>query len=59
MPILLFANKMDLEGALSAAECSNELELHNIKDRPWQICACTALTGQGLSDGIAWLMERL
>jgi signal recognition particle receptor subunit beta len=37
VPILIFANKMDISGALSAAECSDALELQRIKDKPWQI----------------------
>ena len=37
VPILFFANKMDLSSAMSAADVSNGLELHNIVDRPWHI----------------------
>lgn len=37
VPILIFANKMDISGALTAAECSEALDLQLIKDRPWQI----------------------
>ena len=35
IPILFFANKMDLGTAMQAPEVANELELDNITDRPW------------------------
>ena len=41
IPLLFFANKMDVAGALTPIECSQELELQRISDRPWHI-ACGA-----------------
>ena len=35
------------------------LGLSEIKDRPWQIVASNALTGEGLSAGIDWVSEFL
>lgn len=37
IPILFFANKMDLRDALSAVKVSQLLCLENIKDKPWHI----------------------
>ena len=37
IPILFFANKMDLNSAMSPADVANELELECITDRPWTI----------------------
>jgi|TARA_B100000482_G_scaffold183014_1_gene157534 ADP-ribosylation factor-like protein 6 len=37
LPIIFFANKMDLTGALTPVECSQQLELERISDRPWHI----------------------
>ena len=37
IPILFFANKMDIPGALTPFECSQQLELDRISDRPWHI----------------------
>ncbi|MBN3320533.1 ARL6 protein, partial [Atractosteus spatula] len=37
MPILFFANKMDLRDALSSVKVSQLLCLENIKDKPWHI----------------------
>ncbi|EFA85897.1 ARF-like protein [Heterostelium album PN500] len=57
--ILLFANKQDLKGAMSAAELTNLLSLHTIKDHPWHIQACCALTGEGLEQGMDWLVSNI
>jgi ADP-ribosylation factor-like protein 3 len=59
VPILIFANKQDLAGALSAAEIATELELYSIKNRNWQIQDCSALKGTGLDLGMEWLMKQL
>lgn len=37
MPVLFFANKMDLRDALSSVKVSQMLRLENIKDKPWHI----------------------
>eukprot|EP00241_Pyramimonas_parkeae_P009883 CAMPEP_0114244146 /NCGR_PEP_ID=MMETSP0058-20121206/11180_1 /TAXON_ID=36894 /ORGANISM="Pyramimonas parkeae, CCMP726" /LENGTH=114 /DNA_ID=CAMNT_0001357059 /DNA_START=472 /DNA_END=816 /DNA_ORIENTATION=+ len=57
VPLLFFANKMDLPQALSAVECAQALKLDEIKDKPWQIVPSNALTGEGLQRGTDWLAE--
>ena len=42
VPIVFFANKMDLPTALSPVECVQRLELDKITDKPWHI-ACARL----------------
>lgn len=37
VPILLFANKMDIPGAASAEECMDYLELDSIKDKAFHL----------------------
>ena len=59
IPILFFANKMDMREALSSIKCSNMLQLEQIHDKPWHICASNALTGEGLEEGVTWLSEQL
>lgn len=44
---------------MKAAEISEGLDLTALKDRPWHIVACSALTGKGLDDGLDWLTLRL
>ncbi len=48
VPVLVFANKQDLGLALSAAEISEALELTKIRDRSWQVQACSALNMEGI-----------
>ena len=45
--ILVFANKQDVKGCLSAAEISKLLNLQSIRNHGWHIQACCALTGEG------------
>jgi signal recognition particle receptor subunit beta len=42
--LLLFANKQDVKGAMSVAEISDALALHNIK-----VCGALASVGFGLT----------
>ena len=57
--LLVFANKQDVDGAMSAAEISAELELHTQKQHPWQIFASSAVKGDGLYEGLDWLVHSL
>lgn len=58
-PVLVFANKMDLPGAVDAAEVSLLLGLPQIGDRAWQIQASNALSGEGVAEGVQWLTAQL
>lgn len=55
--LLVFANKQDLPGAMTAAEVSQGLALTDLKDRLWSIVASSAIKGEGLSEGLDWLMD--
>ena len=57
VPLLVFANKQDLLSAMSSAEVTDALQLND--DRAFQIQACSAKTGEGLSDGLEWLVEQM
>lgn len=48
VPVLIFANKQDLLTAAKASEIAEGLNLNSIRDREWQIQACSALTGEGV-----------
>ncbi|GLE05393.1 hypothetical protein PINS_up014406 [Pythium insidiosum] len=56
VPILVFANKQDLLNALPASEISTALNLSTIRDRTWHIQACSAKTGEGLQEGMEWIV---
>lgn len=45
--VLVYANKQDLRGSMTAAEISRLLDLTSIKQHQWQIQSCCALTGEG------------
>ncbi|XP_034042302.1 ADP-ribosylation factor-like protein 6 isoform X2 [Thalassophryne amazonica] len=59
IPVLFFANKMDLQDAMSSVKVSQLLCLENIKDKPWHICASNAIRGEGLQEGLDWLQDRI
>lgn len=58
-PILFYANKMDIAGAMTAEECMEELALDRIKDKAWHITASNAITGSGVDEGIEWLCTAI
>jgi len=56
LPILFFANKMDIPGALTPHEVAESLDLADLcHDRPYNIIASNALSGHGIEEGINWL----
>ncbi|KAI9033952.1 P-loop containing nucleoside triphosphate hydrolase protein [Phycomyces nitens] len=57
--LLVFANKQDVKGALSAAQISESLGLTHLKDRQWHIQACSALSGDGLFEGLDWVVLQI
>lgn len=57
--LLIFANKQDVKGCMTVAEISQSLQLTSVKDHQWHIQACCALTGEGLCQGLEWMMSRL
>lgn len=57
--LLVFANKQDLAGAMSAVEITQALQLHANKQHAWQIQACSAVSGEGLYEGLDWLTHAL
>ncbi|EMP33817.1 ADP-ribosylation factor-like protein 5C [Chelonia mydas] len=45
--VLIFANKQDVKNSMTTSEISKFLTLSSIKDHPWHIQGCCALTGEG------------
>ncbi len=58
IPLMVFANKQDLNG-LTADEIIDALNLSNITDRNWSLYACSAIKGEGVREGIVWLLENI
>jgi ADP-ribosylation factor protein 1 len=53
--LLVYANKQDLPNAMNAAEITDKLGLHGVKQRHWYIQSTCAPTGEGLCEGLDWL----
>lgn len=58
-PILIFANKSDIKGAISSNDVRGELDLDKIRNRPWRIFSSNALNGDGISEGVEWLVQEI
>ena len=59
VPVLIFANKQDLFNAARSNEIAEELSLHTIRDRPWYIQPCSAVSGEGVKDGLTWMSNSI
>eukprot|EP01112_Ceratiomyxa_fruticulosa_P004758 TRINITY_DN152_c0_g1_i1.p1 TRINITY_DN152_c0_g1~~TRINITY_DN152_c0_g1_i1.p1 ORF type:complete len:178 (-),score=38.95 TRINITY_DN152_c0_g1_i1:153-686(-) len=59
IPLLIFANKQDLISAQPAQELAENLQLHTLRDRPWQIQACSGKTGEGLNEGMEFIVNQI
>jgi ADP-ribosylation factor protein 1 len=57
--LLVFANKQDLPNAMNAAEITDKLGLHSLRQRGWYIQSTCATTGDGLYEGLDWLSNSL
>ncbi|KAF8602250.1 ARF/SAR superfamily [Ceratobasidium sp. AG-I] len=55
IPLLVINNKNGGPGGMNAAETTDKLELHGIKERPWYIQNTVATTGEGLDEGFHWV----
>ena len=56
--LLVFANKQDLPNAMNAAEITDKLGLHGLRQRTWYIQAACATSGDGLYEGLEWVRIR-
>ena len=57
--ILVMANKQDMPHALRPERLSEALGLRSLRTQPWYIQGCSALTGEGLFEGLEWLHGSL
>jgi ADP-ribosylation factor-like protein 5B len=54
----VFANKQDQQIAMNAMEIAEKMSLHSIKEHNWHIQTCCALTGEGIFEGLEWLVKN-
>ncbi|KAL3870482.1 hypothetical protein ACJMK2_038537 [Sinanodonta woodiana] len=59
VPLVVFANKQDLATAAPASEIAEGLQLQAIRGRQWHIQACSALTAEGVKDGMQHIVSMM
>ena len=57
--LLIFANKQDLQDALDKEMITEKLGLNTLKNRSWFIQISSAITGDGLQEGLEWLSNQI
>ncbi len=57
--VLVYANKQDIEGAVGAERLAHEIGLDVAKGRRWKVQPATAVTGDGLFEGLEWVADEL
>lgn len=55
VPVLVFANKNDLDGANPGREILEALQPKALKCQRWKVVPCSALNGYGIDEGMDWL----
>ena len=53
--LLIFANKQDIQGARTAEQIEQALDLEAMGTRHWRVIACSAVSGAGLLEGFEWV----
>jgi len=56
--LLVFANKCDLPTSMSASEIVSGLQLSKLRNQ-WFVQASNALSGDGVYEGLEWVIRRL
>jgi len=56
--LLVLANKQDLHTSVKPAELHDRLGLRELR-RPWYLQACSAVSGDGIYEGLDWLHSSL
>ncbi|KAJ0555578.1 putative small GTPase superfamily, ARF/SAR type, P-loop containing nucleoside triphosphate hydrolase [Helianthus annuus] len=57
--LLMFANKQDLPNAMNAAEITDKLGLHSLRQRYWYIQSTCATFREGLYEGLDRLFNNI
>ncbi|KAG7560574.1 Small GTPase superfamily ARF/SAR type [Arabidopsis thaliana x Arabidopsis arenosa] len=60
--VLVYGNKHEVPGAMSASEISNKLDLTSLRNKNWQrnwhVQSSCAFSGDGLHEGLDWLLKN-
>ncbi|GER25263.1 ADP-ribosylation factor [Striga asiatica] len=58
-PLLILANKQDLEDAVSVDELSQYLDLKKLDERVYTYQAVSAIDGLGIKESVNWLVDAM
>ena len=57
--VLVYANKQDLPNSMNVSQIIDKLNLPSLnKSNEWFIQGCSALTGEGLFEGLDWVSKQ-
>ena len=60
VPLLVFCNKQDIDGALKPEEISEQLGLAGgEKGRDWSVRGSCAIKGEGIEEGLDWCVTNV
>ena len=59
LPVLIMANKQDLDSALSLEEIFKKIEIEKFKDKIWLALGTSIITGEGIEEGLDWMISIL
>lgn len=57
-PVLIFANKQDRMESVSPEEVIKHL-IPPKRECPWRVQGCSAVTGDGINEGMQWLLREM
>lgn len=58
-PILILANKQDRMDAVTPEQIVRDLHMAERVGRPWKVQACSAVTGDGIVEGMEWVLKEI
>ncbi|XP_047967408.1 ADP-ribosylation factor-related protein 1-like [Salvia hispanica] len=58
-PVLILANKQDLEEAVSTDELAQYLDINKLDGRDFKFQAVSAFDGSGIKEGVNWLVDAM
>lgn len=59
IPLLVLANKQDLDNPVSIDTVARELELHDLPVRNFRVIPTVATEGRNCTDGLKWMVDQL
>lgn len=59
VPILVYLNKTDIDNGLKPDYVIEKIKLNECRYRQWFLQPCSACTGDGLHDGLNWLIRAI